>query len=470
MQLYFLQSRLVRLSAFTFAFGLICGGAAVTVGQSLRGSDAFDDVPRAAFYDDAVGEMNALGIIQGYDNGKFGPNDPVTRGQIAVLMKRLRDELKGITPPSTSPSTRPTTSSASSSSVPQASSNAAGSIRIASGAYSAVENQGTLQIKLIRSLGTTGTVTVRYALSPGTAKAGEDYIDDSGEATFVDGQVERIITVRILDDAIQEPDETFTFSISTPTGGAVLGTVREAVITVKDNDTAEGSSSVGASTVSFAAQEYIVQEEAGDYLVRVVRSQTGGTLTVNYATSNGTATSPDDYLPIEGTMTFAPGEKEKTLALPIVDDTKIEGNERFFVRLSNASGGAVILFPETVIVINDDETVSYGTGSLQFTQEEYRVKESETEVFVMVERNGGAAGTVSVEYDIIGGTATAGEDYVRVDGTLTFLPGESIKAIKIPLIPDKIMDDYETILMRLSHPGGGAVLNDPLQTSILIIE
>ena len=55
----------------------------------------FSDVRIGTFYDEAVGELHNLGIVQGYDDGRFGPNDYVTRGQIAVLMKRLRDELMG---------------------------------------------------------------------------------------------------------------------------------------------------------------------------------------------------------------------------------------------------------------------------------------------------------------------------------------------------------------------------------------
>ena len=70
-------------------FGVVTTGAVATT----LGSSIFSDVEYGSYYDEAVGELNAAGIINGYGNGKFGPNDNVTRGQVVVLMKRLRDEL-----------------------------------------------------------------------------------------------------------------------------------------------------------------------------------------------------------------------------------------------------------------------------------------------------------------------------------------------------------------------------------------
>src|SRR3990167_4117553 len=78
------------LVLFGFSLGILTSVSAASLGSSV-----FPDVPAGSYFDSAVGDMYAAGIITGYSNGKFGPNDYVTRGQVAVLMQRLRNELTG---------------------------------------------------------------------------------------------------------------------------------------------------------------------------------------------------------------------------------------------------------------------------------------------------------------------------------------------------------------------------------------
>ena len=62
------------------------------------------------------------------------------------------------------------------------------------------------------------------------------------------------------------------------------------------------------------------------------------TVTVDYATSDGTATAGSDYTAASGTLTFAAGETEKTVSVPVLDDAHDEGSETLTLALSNASG------------------------------------------------------------------------------------------------------------------------------------
>ena len=63
---------------------------------------------------------------------------------------------------------------------------------------------------------------------------------------------------------------------------------------------------------------------------------------VDYATSDGTATAGEDYSATSGTLTFAPGEREKTVSVPVLDDAHDEGSETMTLTLSSASGAHVI--------------------------------------------------------------------------------------------------------------------------------
>ena len=67
-----------------------------------------------------------------------------------------------------------------------------------------------------------------------------------------------------------------------------------------------------------------------------------GVVEVDYATSDGTATAGADYTATSGTLTFNNGETSKTFSVPILPDNLVEGDETFFVTLSNPTGGATV--------------------------------------------------------------------------------------------------------------------------------
>lgn len=79
------------------------------------------------------------------------------------------------------------------------------------------------------------------------------------------------------------------------------------------------------------------------------------TITFNYATLDGTATANTDYIPVSGTITFTAGQTNRTISVPLIQDGVAEGNEVFFLNLSNPQpGGAAILGkPQGTCTIND---------------------------------------------------------------------------------------------------------------------
>ena len=84
-------------------------------------------------------------------------------------------------------------------------------------------------------------------------------------------------------------------------------------------------------------------------------------VTVQYATSNGTATAGQDYTAATGTITFAAGETSKTINVAVAGDTTVETDETFTVTLSNANGANISSASATGTITNDDAT-SGGTG------------------------------------------------------------------------------------------------------------
>ncbi|HEX4129841.1 MAG TPA: cellulose binding domain-containing protein [Pirellulales bacterium] len=93
------------------------------------------------------------------------------------------------------------------------------------------------------------------------------------------------------------------------------------------------------------------------------------TVSVQYATSNGTATAGSDYLATGGTLTFAPGQTSKTISVPILGDTTIEPDETFSLTLSNPVGATLGQASATGTILNDDTQATTGNYTFQVTSD-----------------------------------------------------------------------------------------------------
>lgn len=104
--------------------------------------------------------------------------------------------------------------------------------------------------------------------------------------------------------------------------------------------------------------------EGGTLQFTVTKSGTTGvSLSVSYATANGTALSGSDYVAASGTLTFAPTDTSKTVTVSTVNDTTHELDQVFYLDLSGATGGATISDSRGVGTITDNDIVGGGGGS-----------------------------------------------------------------------------------------------------------
>ena len=111
-----------------------------------------------------------------------------------------------------------------------------------------------------------------------------------------------------------------------------------------------------AGPVGITVADARVEEGAGAVLAFAVTLSraASGTLTVNYATSDGTATAGTDYTAASGTLTFTAGESSKTIEVTVLDDSHDEGEETLTLRLSDPSGGRVTDGEATGTIENTD--------------------------------------------------------------------------------------------------------------------
>lgn len=118
-----------------------------------------------------------------------------------------------------------------------------------------------------------------------------------------------------------------------------------------------GSFERNPGTVQFDSATYTVNEGAGNATITVTRSAgASGSVQVDYATSNGSATAGQDYATASGTLTFAEGDDSEAFIVPITDDARDESGETVNLTLSDPQGGATLGSPSSaVLTIKDDE-------------------------------------------------------------------------------------------------------------------
>jgi large repetitive protein len=194
----------------------------------------------------------------------------------------------------------------------------------------------------ITKTGLTGTTyTVNYATANGTATAGSDYTAASGTLTFAPSETSKTVTVATTPDSTPENDETLTLNLSGPSGGATI-TRGSGTGTILNDD---------GATISISDQT--VTEGAGAVLTVTKVGTTSGSITVPWATSNGTAVAPGDYIAASGTLTFSPTDTTKTIIVTTNTDTRIENPETLTVNLSQGTGTYTITRGSGTVTILD---------------------------------------------------------------------------------------------------------------------
>jgi len=404
-------------------------------------------------------------------------------------------------------------------------------------------------------------VSVNYATANGTATGGVDYTAEAGTITFAAGVTTQTVHVGILGDTVVEPNETFSVVLSAPTGVTIArGT---ATGTITNDDVA---AVITAPTVSIA--DATVTERASGSVnlafTATLSQVSATTVTVRYATSNGTATAGADYTAGSGTITFAPGVLSQTVNVAVAADAVAEPSETLTVTLSTPSGATLARATATGTIIDTPPVVSsasaaykvvnnWGSGftgtvdltagpsalngwTVSFTTPAEIInvwngviasRVGNTYVVTNAAWNGqvgagqstsfgfqgatGAAGSavtnlqingvavggtpvvtapgvsvagvtaaepsatgtaqaaftvtlskasttpVTLGYATANGTATAGTDYTATTGTLTFAPGVTAQQISVPILRDATVEPSETFTVTLTNPTGATI-------------
>ena len=186
---------------------------------------------------------------------------------------------------------------------------------------------------------------------------------------------------------------------------------------------------------------------------------TAATVTVDYATADGTATSGIDYGTVSGTLTFPPGTTTQTVSVPVFGDRDFELDETFFLNLSNPSAAEIVRAQGVGTIRNDDTGYALSVSDVS-------ASEGGTATFT-VSMLEASPQTVTVNYATADGTAVAGVDYTATSGTLTFAPGETSQTVTVALLQDALDEADETFLLKLSGAVNALITDADGQATIV---
>ncbi len=310
-------------------------------------------------------------------------------------------------------------------------------IAFSAAATSTSESNSTVDVTLSRTGTTFNTATVDFHTTNVTATAGSDYTSTNGTVTFTNGQASATITLVVASDATLEPSETFRIRLYNPVD-ATLGAIGTNTVTITDDD---------ASAVAFDVSTNLVSETNETITFSVLRTGVTNTaISVNYTTTNGTATAGMDYVAAGGILTFAAGVVSNGFTVTLTNDLTQESSETFQVRLLNPTNTTLTTATNTVTITDND------AASVAFSHGATNVAENAGSITLTVVRSGATNTSVSVRFASTNGTATAGSDYAATNGLLVFATNEVSKTFTVAILDDAVAENAETFSVRLSSP------------------
>jgi hypothetical protein len=196
----------------------------------------------------------------------------------------------------------------------------------------------------------------------------------------------------------------------------------------------------------------IIEGDSGDRYAEVVvtlSAKSKQTVTVNFATADETAIAGLDYRAASGRLSFAPGQRSKTILVPVIGDRIGEQDETFSVKLSGAKNARIDDGTGVVTIRDDDPHISIGDAQI------VEGNSGKTLMTFTVSLSAAQAQAVTVDYATqeagYYGAAYAGEDYVAKSGRLTFAPGETTKTISIEILGDAVPEPSKEVYVVLSN-------------------
>ncbi len=314
----------------------------------------------------------------------------------------------------------------------------------------------TFDIELLTPVGVD--ITLPYIFTGLTATNGMDYDTTPGNITILAGNLKSTISTTIVADISVESNETFSVTVSPPSGGEInlVSSDTVGIATIVDDDATtilsvddivvdEGNIIGGSTVISF---NVILNTAAADELI------------LPYTFTDITAVNGDDYTVVSttGMVTIASGNLSATVTALIIGDIDIESDETFSIAISLPMNGQINFVASDTIaiatIVNDDIASILSVDDFTTTEGSPGLL---TNVSFNVSLDIPVATDLVLPYTFVDITATNGDDYNATSGTLTIIAGNTTGTINASILGDFVVEPNEFFRLIVSPPLTGEI-------------
>ena len=327
------------------------------------------------------------------------------------------------------------------------------------------ETAGNRQFTVTLSAAAGQDVTVNYATSNGTATAGADYTATSGSLTIAAGATTATFNVAVLADSLNEANETVTLTLSGVSSSTATISDATGTLTITNE-----SGNDDPPSVDFNATSSNGAESASSKALTVdLSAASGRDVTVAYVITGTASGSGTDFTLANGTLTISAGDTSGVITIAsIINDTLDENNETVIVTLSSPGNASLGSNQVHTYTINDNDN----PPSLAITSTNVAIadvttaNENAADATFTITLSTASGLAVTFDYESSNGTATAGDDYTAVSGSVTIAAGSTTGTIAVPVLADSLDEANETVTMSLTNAANASFTDDDATLTI----
>lgn len=313
-------------------------------------------------------------------------------------------------------------------------------------AQPASENSGTLNVTLYLSAVSANDVTFDFGTgTTGTATAADDYVAVDTSGTIVAGTLDTVVQIQLVDDNVDELNETIALQISNLIGAEYSGSAEALIL---DND---------RSPTIAVAETSVVEGDSGTTTLDFTLELSAASaldVAVSYTTISVTASPDSDYLEATGSVVIPAGQTSTVIEVTVTGDQDVEPNETLALRLQNPSNASLA----NAVAIGSIQTDDQADPALPTLSIANIQVEEGAQGTLNLTLSSAAANDVVVTYATVAVTANNSDDFVAAAGSITFSAGSLQETLVIETLDDATFEDSELFIVALTDLQGPAVL------------
>ena len=204
-------------------------------------------------------------------------------------------------------------------------------------------------------------------------------------------------------------------------------------------------------TIAFSGASYSRSESYTSATITVTRTGgSDGAASIQYSTTDGSATSGQDYTSTSGSLNWVDGvSANRTFTIPIISDTIDEPNETVNLTLTNATGASLGTLASAVLTINDNDN----PPTVAFTSTSQSKAENQGTATITLQLSSESAREITLPFNLSGTATGEGTDYSITPSPLTIPVGQTSADISVTLTNDTTYESQdETVIITLGTP------------------